>query len=103
MAITPSISNSITEALLGSILFGLLGLIIWYPARYIPFRREAPIYSISAHVAAGLIVILAWLFLTVGILRLIFISEDSTAFLSHLLFDNDNPSYCRVSDGLPDR
>ena len=82
-----SLSISITEALLGSILFGLLGLIIWYPTRYIPFRREVPVYSISAHVAAGLIVILAWLFITVGILRFIFISdEEYIIYLTSSLF-----------------
>lgn len=82
-----SISISISEALMGSITFGLLGLIIWYPTRYIPFRKEAPIYSISAHFAAGLIVILAWLFITVGILGIVFESEqDYSIYLTSSLF-----------------
>jgi two-component system LytT family sensor kinase len=82
-----SLTVAFSDALLGSILFGLLGLIIWYPIRYIPFRKEAPIYSISAHVAAGLIVILAWLFISVGILGAIFSTDEKyRVYLSSSLY-----------------
>jgi sensor histidine kinase YesM len=82
-----SLSISITEALIGTVFFGLMGLIIWYPTRYIPYRSDAPIYSISAHIAAGVIVILAWLFITVGILGAIFVSEEGyQTYLTSSLF-----------------
>src|SRR6056297_495856 len=64
-----SLSVAITEALLQNVLFAILGLIIWYPTRYIPFRKEARFYSGLAHVMAGIVIIAAWLILTLGILR----------------------------------
>ncbi len=78
---------SITEALIESLLFGLFGLILWYPIRYIPFRKNAPVYSILTHVLAGLIVIFAWLFITVGLLEAFFSNNDAyIAFLENSLF-----------------
>ncbi len=63
------LSIAITEAMLQNFLFAILGLIIWYPTRYIPFRKEAWFYSILAHVMAGIVIIATWLIITVGILR----------------------------------
>ncbi len=77
-----SYTISITEGFLGSILFGLLGLIIWYPTRYIPFRKETPFYSVITHLVAGLIIILIWLLVTVGLLSAIFGSDE--AYLEYL-------------------
>ncbi len=82
-----SLSVSITEALLGSILFGLFGLIIWYPTRYIPFRKEAPVYSIAAQVVAGIVIIFVWLLATVGILGLLFNYDESySVYLSSSIY-----------------
>lgn len=77
-----SIKIALAEGLLGSVLFGLLGLIVWYPTTYIPVRKESPVYSISAHVAAGVIIIVLWLSVTVGILRAVF-NEDA-AYMEYL-------------------
>jgi two-component system LytT family sensor kinase len=81
------LSVSITEALLQNILFALLGLIIWYPTRYIPFRKEAWSYSLLAHVMSGVVVIAFWLILTVGILRALFGSDEAyNSYLSSSVF-----------------
>lgn len=73
----------ITEAVASSLLFGFLGLLAWYPTRYIPFQRQSPLYSILAHVVAGLLVLLTWMLIIVGLLSLAF-SQDTayTTFLN---------------------
>jgi two-component system, LytTR family, sensor kinase len=82
-----SLAISMTEALLGSLLFGLFGLIIWYPTTFIPVRKESPFYSISAHIAAGVVVIAVWLLLTVGILGALFSNDQGyLQYLSESLF-----------------
>jgi two-component system LytT family sensor kinase len=73
----------ITEALISSLLFGFLGLLAWYPTRYIPFQRNAPFYSLLAHVVAGLVVLATWMLLSIGLLELFFDSQDEyAAFLN---------------------
>lgn len=73
----------IAETLLSSVLFSLLGLLAWYPTRYIPFQRHNPLYSILAHTMAGLLVLLTWLLLPVGVLNAIFAGqEEYIAFLN---------------------
>lgn len=67
-----SIPVVITDALLSSLLFGFMGLLAWYPTRYIPFQRNSPFYSIMAHVVAGLIVMGSWVVLTLAILNAVF-------------------------------
>ncbi len=73
----------ITEALTSSILFGFLGLLAWYPTRYIPFQKSSPFYSLLAHVVAGLLVLSIWMVLSIGILGAYFGTEgDYAAFLN---------------------
>ena len=80
------ISIIVAEALISSSIFGVLGLLAWYPTRYIPFQRNKPVYSISAHVVAGLIVIFIWLLISVGLLSAVFQAEiDYTEFLNQSL------------------
>lgn len=67
----------ITEALLSSALFSLLGLLAWYPTRYIPFQKHNPLYSILAHVVAGLLVLLTWLLVMIGLLNAIFAGQEN--------------------------
>jgi two-component system, LytTR family, sensor kinase len=67
----------ITETLLSNILFSLLGLLAWYPTRYIPFQRHNPVYSMLAHIMAGLVVLLTWLMISVGLLNAIFAGQDN--------------------------
>lgn len=78
------VSISLSEAVLQNVLFAILGLIAWYPTRYIPFRKDSPFYSILAHVMAGIVVVATWLILTVGILRALFGSDE--AYNSYLTF-----------------
>jgi len=67
----------ITDALLSNFLFGFLGLLAWYPTRYIPFQRHSPFYSILAHVVAGLLVLFVWVVITMGVLNAIFSSQET--------------------------
>lgn len=83
---TFSVSVVIADPLISNVLFGILGLLAWYPTRYIPFQKHTPVYSLSAHVVAGLLVLFTWLLLSVGILNGIFTkSEEYTEFLNRSL------------------
>jgi len=67
-------------------MFGFLGLLAWYPTRYIPFQRQSPIYSILAHVVAGIVVLGAWVLITMVLLNAIFAyQEDYIKFLNQTL------------------
>jgi len=66
----------VTDALFSSLLFGFMGLLAWYPTRYIPFHRQSPFYSISAHVVAGVVVMGSWLLLSIGVLSAIFSTQE---------------------------
>jgi len=73
----------VTDALFSSLLFGFVGLLAWYPTRYIPFQRQSPFYSILAHVVAGVIIMGSWVLLSIGVLNAIFsIQEDYIEFLN---------------------
>lgn len=63
---------AMTDALVSNILFGFLGILVWYPTRYIPFQKSAPIYSITAHIAVAVIVIALWIILSISLLGIIF-------------------------------
>ena len=65
----------ITDALTSNLLFGFLGLVGWYPTRYIPFQRHSPFYSLLAHAVAGLLILGTWVLLSLGILNAVFSSE----------------------------
>jgi len=69
------LSVVITDALASSFLFGFTGLLAWYPTRYIPFQKQSPFYSITAHVVAGIVVMGSWVLLTVGLLNAIFTNQ----------------------------
>lgn len=70
------ISVVLTDALVSNMLFGILGLLAWYPTRYIPFQKHSPFYSILAHAVAGLLVLGVWVLLTVGILNALFPQQE---------------------------
>jgi len=73
----------VSDGLISSILFGLLGLLAWYPTRYIPYQRQSPFYSVMAHVVAGILVLAIWVLLTVGLLNAIFTGQkDYVEFLN---------------------
>jgi len=73
----------IIDALFSCLLFGFLGLLAWYPTRYIPFQRQSPVFSILAHVVAGLLVLSIWVFVTMGVLEALFSSQsDYIGFLN---------------------
>jgi len=71
------LSVVVTDALISSFLFGFLGLLAWYPTRYIPFQKHSPFYSILAHVVAGLIVLGTWVLLSVAVLNASFSMQDN--------------------------
>ncbi len=73
----------VTDAVFSSFLFGFMGLLAWYPTRYIPFQRQTPFYSISAHVVAGIVVMGSWVLLSVAVLNAIFSNQtDYIKFLN---------------------
>jgi LytS/YehU family sensor histidine kinase len=77
----------ITEAATSSILFGFLGLLAWYPTRYIPFQKNSPFYSLLAHVVAGLLVLGIWMLISVGVLGAFFGTQSEYAtFLNKSIF-----------------
>lgn len=75
----------ISDALISNLVFAILGLLAWYPTRYIPFHKHTPIYSVLTHVVAGLLVLATWMFVSVGLLNVIF-SQD----LAYLEFVNSS-------------
>jgi len=77
------VSVVLTDALISSLLFGFMGLLAWYPTRYIPFQKQSPFYSILAHAVAGLVVMGSWVLLSVALLNAIFSGlEDYIEFLN---------------------
>ena len=67
----------IGDALLSSLLFGFTGLLAWYPTRYIPFDRQSPVYSIVAHFGAGIVILGAWVLLSLGLLNVLFSNQET--------------------------
>lgn len=72
-----TLSIVIADSLISSLLFGFMGLLVWYPTRYIPFQRQSPFYSILAHIVAGIVVLGAWVLVTYAILNAIFSSQEN--------------------------
>lgn len=70
-----SVSVYVTDPVVTNLIFAVLGLLAWYPTRYIPFQRHTPVYSLLAHMVAGLLVLVAWMTVSVGLLNLIFASD----------------------------
>ena len=85
----------ISDPLFSSILFGLMGLLAWYPTRYIPFQKQSPLYSIIAHLVAGIVVLGAWVLLTVAILNAIFSPQEE-----YLEFLNQTIAWRAMLGGL---
>ncbi len=76
----------ITDALISSFSFSFLGLLAWYPTRYIPFQRHTPIYSTLAHLVAGLLVLGIWILFSYLLLGSIFsLDEAYIQFLNRTL------------------
>jgi len=90
-----SISVVVTDALLSSLLFGFMGLLAWYPTRYIPFHRQSPVYSISAHVVAGVVVMGSWVLLSIGVLNAIFSTQ-----VEYIEFLNQTVAWRAMLGGL---
>ena len=90
-----SISVVVTDSLLSSLLFGFMGLLAWYPTRYIPFHRQSPFYSISAHVVAGVVVMGSWVLLSIGVLNAIFSTQ-----VEYIEFLNQTVAWRAMLGGL---
>lgn len=90
-----SIPVVVTDALLSSLLFGFMGLLAWYPTRYIPFHRQSPFYSISAHVVAGVVVMGSWVLLSIGVLNAIFSTQ-----VEYIEFLNQTVAWRAMLGGL---
>ena len=80
-------SMIIVESLVSNLTFALLGLLAWYPTRYIPFQPQNPFYSLIAHIVAGLFVILVWILVNLGLMNLFFPAQvEYLQFLMDTLF-----------------
>ncbi|MCK4989889.1 MAG: histidine kinase [Bacteroidales bacterium] len=90
-----SIPVVVTDALFSSLLFGFMGLLAWYPTRYIPFHRQSPFYSISAHVVAGVVVMGSWVLLSIGVLNAIFSTQ-----VEYIEFLNQTVAWRAMLGGL---
>jgi len=90
-----SVPVVVTDALLSSLLFGFMGLLAWYPTRYIPFHRQSPFYSISAHAMAGVIVMGSWVLLSIGVLNAVFSSH-----VNYIEFLNQTVAWRAMLGGL---
>lgn len=78
---------SFTDAIVSFVLFALLGILVWYPTRYIPFQKRTPVSSITAHFVVAILIILIWLVLTISILGAVFSeNEDYNIFLQTSIF-----------------
>lgn len=85
----------ISDALISNLIFGFLGLLAWYPTRYIPFQKHTPVYSTLAHLVAALLVLGIWVLLTYGFLSIIF-SND----LEYIQFLNRTLAWRSILGGL---
>jgi sensor histidine kinase YesM len=85
----------VTDALISCLLFGFMGLLAWYPTRYIPFQRQSPFYSILAHVVAGLVVLGVWVLLTLALLNAIFSEQEE-----YIEFLNQTVAWRAILGGL---
>lgn len=65
----------VTDAVISVFIFAVLGLLVWYPTRYIPFQKHTPIYSVATHVVAAMLVLGTWMFISVGLLNILFSSD----------------------------
>jgi len=82
-----SLLLSFSDSIVSFVLFAFLGILVWYPTRYIPFQRRTPLSSIITHIAVGVLVILVWLVLSISVLGAVF-SEDIeyNSFLQSSIF-----------------
>lgn len=85
----------VTDALFSNLLFGFLGLLAWYPTRYIPFQRNSPLYSLMAHVVAGILVLGIWILISISILNALFVSQEE-----YVLFLNRTIAWRAMLGGL---
>jgi two-component system LytT family sensor kinase len=90
-----SMAVVIADPLITDLLFGFLGILAWYPTRYIPFQKQTPVYSFVAHAVAGLLVLVTWMLLSVGFLNGVF-SQDH----EYLSFLNKSIAFRGILGGL---
>jgi sensor histidine kinase YesM len=85
----------ITDAIISNLLYAFLGLLAWYPTRYIPFQRHTPVYSTLAHMVAGLLVLGTWVLIIYVLLSSIFNTNDA-----YLQFLNGTLAWRTILGGL---
>jgi two-component system LytT family sensor kinase len=85
----------ISDAIISNLCFAFLGLLAWYPTRYIPFQRHTPVYSTVAHLVAGLLVLGTWVLVIYVLLSSIFNSDES-----YIQFLNSTLAWRTILGGL---
>jgi len=58
---------ALADSVTGNLLYALMGLLVWYPIRYIPYKRSSAAYYYTAQAVAAAAVIGLWLALSSGI------------------------------------
>ena len=80
------VAIALTDAFVSNMIFAFMGLLAWYPTRYIPFQKSNPVYSLTAHFAAGILVVIVWLIVSMGVLGALNQGNDTyREFLNHSL------------------
>lgn len=85
----------VTDAIISNVLFSFLGLLAWYPTRYIPFQRHTPVYSTLAHLVAALLVLGIWVLVTYVLLSSIFSTNEA-----YIQFLNSTLAWRTILGGL---
>ncbi len=85
----------IIDPLVSSLSFGFMGLLAWYPTRYIPFQKQSPLYSVLAHVVAGIVVLGSWVIFTVALMNGVFSNQ-----LDYIEFLNQTVAWRAMLGGL---
>lgn len=76
---------SLADSLVYNILYALLGLIIWYVVRYSDLESLSITAFITNHIGAGVVINLAWLYLSFAILKILFPANEEYLQLLKLL------------------
>ncbi len=85
----------ITDAIISNVLFSFLGLLAWYPTRYIPFQKHTPVYSTLAHLVAALLVLGTWVLVIYVLLSSIFSANEA-----YIQFLNSTLAWRMIFGGL---
>ncbi len=77
-----SLIYAVSDSLVFNFLFFLLGILMWYPVRYMSFSEKKIILAILNHLFLGLIMLILWIFIGYMVLKII--AGDDTGMIIFL-------------------